>query len=131
MIIGFLGAPKRPMVEAMGMPSNMWVAWISPLDKESRMAAQLAPLMIVELMPYFLNSPFSCAITIGEQSVSAIMPKRKSGVSGLLASPIRVGIPLALGVGAGAGLAFDLLQFGSAASAAKLAPARMKSRRVR
>src|SRR6478609_5115411 len=103
---------------------------MSPLESESRIAAQLAPLMIVELMPYFLNSPFSWAITIGEQSVSAIMPKRKSGVSGLLALPIRAGIPLAAGSGAGAGLAFDLLQFGSAASAAKLAPARMNSRRV-
>ena len=29
-------------------------------------------------MPYFLKQPFSCAITIGEQSVSAIMPKRMS-----------------------------------------------------
>src|SRR6188768_1071639 len=130
MIVGFLGAPKRPIVEAIGMPINMWVAWISPFDSESRMAAQLAPLMIVELIPYFLNSPFSWAITIGEQSVSAIMPKRKSAVSGLLASPISVGMPLATGVGLGAGLAFDLLQLGSAASAAKVAPSRMKSRRV-
>src|SRR6478735_4392838 len=104
---------------------------MSPLESESRIAAQLAPLMIVELMPYFLNSPFSWAITIGEQSVSAIMPKRKSGASGSLASPINAGIPLATGLGLGAGLAFDLLQFGSAASAAKVAPSRMKSRRVR
>src|SRR6187549_3809082 len=104
---------------------------MSPLDNESRMSAQLAPLMIVELMPYFLNRPFSWAITMGEQSVSAIIPKRKSGVSGLLASPIRAGMPLATGVGLGAGLAFDLPQLGSAASAAKVAPSRMKSRRVR
>jgi hypothetical protein len=40
--------------------------------------------MTVLLMPYFLNRPFSCAITIGEQSVRAIMPKRRSGVSGAL-----------------------------------------------
>ena len=33
-------------------------------------------------MPYFLNSPFSCAITMGELSVSAIMPKRMSVTSG-------------------------------------------------
>jgi hypothetical protein len=39
-------------------------------------------------------------------------------------------MPLALGSALGAGLAFDLLQLGSAASAAKLAPARMNSRRV-
>ena len=38
--------------------------------------------MTVELMPYFLNSPFSCAMTIGEQSVSAMMPKRMSVTSG-------------------------------------------------
>src|SRR5687768_13383156 len=44
MIIGFLGEPSRPMVEAMGMPISMCVAWMSPLDSESRMAAQLAPL---------------------------------------------------------------------------------------
>src|SRR6185436_9224621 len=55
---------------------------MSPFESESRMAAQLAPFTTVELMPYFLNMPFSCAITIGEQSVSAIMPKRMSGVSG-------------------------------------------------
>src|SRR5437899_1651970 len=102
---------------------------MSPLDNESRIAAQLAPLMIVELIPYFLNSPLSWAITIGEQSVSAIMPKRKSVVSGLLASPISVGMPL--GVGFGAVLASDLLQAGKAASVAKAAPARMNSRRVR
>src|SRR3954447_22073205 len=55
---------------------------MSPFDSESRMAAQLAPLLTVELMPYFLNNPFSCAITIGEQSVRAIIPNFRSGVSG-------------------------------------------------
>ncbi len=59
MIIGFLGAPPSPIVDAMGMPISMWVAWMSPLARESRMAAQLAPLVTVELMPYFLNKPFS------------------------------------------------------------------------
>src|SRR4051812_1792965 len=92
------------------------------------MAAQLAPLMIVELMPYFLNSPFSWAITIGEQSVSAIMPKRISGVSGLLASPMSVGMPLALGLGVGLGA--GLLHAGSAATVASAAPATMKFRLV-
>src|SRR3954470_2423663 len=33
-------------------------------------------------MPHFLKRPFSCAITIGEQSVSAIMPNFIEGVSG-------------------------------------------------
>src|SRR6266480_451109 len=56
MIIGFFGEPSRPMVDAMGIPVSMWVAWMSPLDSESRMAAQLAPLATTELMPYFLNS---------------------------------------------------------------------------
>src|SRR5689334_3172394 len=88
MIIGFLGAPSRPMVEAIGMPVSMCVAWMSPFESESRMAAQLAPFTTVELMPYFLNRPRSCAITIGEQSVSAIMPKRRSGVSGALAAAL-------------------------------------------
>ena len=64
------------------MPISMCVAWMSPFDSESRMAAQLAPFTTVELMPYFLKKPFSWAITIGEQSVSAIMPKRMSVTSG-------------------------------------------------
>src|SRR6478672_3629822 len=55
---------------------------MSPFDSESRIAAQLAPFTMVALMPYFLKKPFSCATTTGEQSVSAIMPKRRSGVSG-------------------------------------------------
>ena len=80
--IGFFGDPSRPIVDAIGMPVSMCVAWMSPFDSESRMAAQLAPFTTVELMPYFLNSPFSCAITIGELSVSAMMPKRMSATSG-------------------------------------------------
>src|SRR5688572_6824333 len=99
MIIGFLGEPSRPIVEAMGMPVSMCVAWMSPFESESRMAAQLAPLITVELMPYFLNRPFSCAMTIGEQSVRAIMPKRRSGVSGALLVAVE---PCAAGVGAAA-----------------------------
>ena len=91
MIIGFLGEPSRPIVEAMGMPRSMCVAWMSPLESESRMAAQLAPFTMVALMPYFLKKPFSCAITMGEQSVSAIMPNRRSGVSGRSASPTMAG----------------------------------------
>src|SRR6187431_855123 len=43
MIIGFFGEPSRPMVEASGMPVSICVAWMSPFDRESRMAAQLAP----------------------------------------------------------------------------------------
>lgn len=46
------------------------------------MAAQLAPFVTVELIPYFLKSPFSCATTMGEQSVRAMMPKLRFGVSG-------------------------------------------------
>jgi len=36
----------------------------------------------VDSIPYFLNNPFSCAMTMGEQSVSAIMPNRIRDVSG-------------------------------------------------
>src|SRR5690242_17554817 len=71
MTMGFLGAPSRPIVEASGMPMSMCVAWLSPLARASRMAAQLAPLLIVALMPYFVKKPFSWAMTIGEQSVRA------------------------------------------------------------
>ena len=86
--IGRLGEPRSPIVEAIGMPNSMWVAWMSPLESESRIAAQLAPFRTVELMPYFLKSPFSWAITIGEQSVRAMMPKLRSVTSG--ASPAMV-----------------------------------------
>src|SRR5258707_7726446 len=82
MIIGRFGEPRRPIVEAIGMPISMCVAWISPFASASRMAAQLAPLLTVELMPYFLKKPFSCAMTIGEQSVRAIMPNLRSLTSG-------------------------------------------------
>lgn len=75
------------MVEASGMPMSMCVAWMEPLERLSRMAAQLAPLVTVELMPYFLNRPFSCAMTMGEQSVRAIMPKLRFGVSGASLAP--------------------------------------------
>jgi len=80
--IGFFGEPSRPIVDASGMPMSMWVAWIEPEERLSRIAAQFAPFVTVELMPYFLNRPFSCAMTMGEQSVSAIMPKFRFGVSG-------------------------------------------------
>ncbi len=82
MTIGFFGDPSRPMVEAIGMPISMCVACISPVDSESRMAAQLAPLLTVESMPYFLKRPFSCAMTMGEQSVRAIIPNFIAATSG-------------------------------------------------
>src|SRR5438876_971037 len=55
---------------------------MSPFESESRIAAQLAPLLTVELMPYFLKSPFSWAMTMGEQSARAMMPNFMSGCSG-------------------------------------------------
>src|SRR6187551_149111 len=55
---------------------------MEPVERLSRIAAQLAPFVTVELMPYFLKRPFSCAMTMGEQSVSAIMPKLRSVTSG-------------------------------------------------
>src|SRR4051812_22873312 len=116
MIIGFFGDPARPMVDAIGIPVSMCVAWSEPLERLSRIAAQFAPLVTVELMPYFLNNPFSCAMTIGEQSVSAIMPKLSAAVSG-----------------ASLAYAVPVQPFGSpannAATAAPLAVRRRKSRR--
>src|SRR3954469_6806589 len=55
---------------------------MSPLESESRMAAQFAPFETVDWIPYFLNRPFSCAITIGELSVSAMMPNFIFATSG-------------------------------------------------
>src|SRR6266851_9433697 len=72
--IGFTGEPARPIVEANGMPISMCVAWFSPIDSLSRITAQDASFEITESMPYFLNSPNSCPITMEEQSVSAMMP---------------------------------------------------------
>jgi hypothetical protein len=46
------------------------------------MAAQFAPLTTVDSMPWFLKNPFSWAMTMGEQSVSAIIPNRTLVVSG-------------------------------------------------
>ena len=86
MIIGFIGEPSRPMVEAKGMPNSMCVAWFSPSVSVSRIAAQDASFEIVESMPYFLNRPSSWAMTIDEQSVSAMMPKRILVVSGASAA---------------------------------------------
>src|SRR5258708_34618102 len=58
MIIGFLGEPSRPMVEAMGIPISMGVAWMSPFDRASGLAAHLAPWLTRGVGPYFLHSPF-------------------------------------------------------------------------
>ena len=46
------------------------------------MTAQEASFEMIDSMPYFLKSPNSCAITIDEQSVRAMMPNRILGVSG-------------------------------------------------
>src|SRR5687768_5467519 len=102
---------------------------MSPFESESRMAAQLAPLMIGELMPYFLNRPFSWAITIGELSVRAMKPKRKSGVSGLLLEATEE--PAAEGAGPPASAADDLLQFGKSAAAPRPSAPSMKVLRGR
>ena len=82
MIIGFTGDPTRPIVDANGIPISMCVAWFSPSDSLSRMTAHDASFEITELMPNCLKYPSSCAITIGAQSVSAMMPKRIVRVSG-------------------------------------------------
>src|SRR6478609_10014507 len=113
MTIGFFGEPARPMVDASGMPMSMCVAWMEPVERLSRMAAQLAPFVTVELMPYFLKKPFSCAMTMGEQSVSAIMPKRRSGVSGALLEAPLLALALAAGAAVSVFFASSLLQPGS------------------
>src|SRR5437016_232670 len=82
MTIGLTGDPRRPIVDAKGMPINMWVAWFSPRLILSRITAHDASLETTELIPNFLKYPSSCAITIDEQSVSAMIPKRTFGVSG-------------------------------------------------
>ena len=64
------------------MPRRRCVAWFSPRVKRSRITAHDASLEMVESMPYFLKSPSSWAMTMEEQSVSAMMPMRTLGVSG-------------------------------------------------
>src|SRR3954470_20584001 len=67
---------------------------MEPLERESRIAAQLAPFVMVALMPYFLKNPFSCAMTKGEQSVSAMMPMLIFGISGASDAPSAVAAQL-------------------------------------
>ncbi len=74
------------MVDAYGIPRSMWVAWFSPSESRSRITAHEASLEMVDSIPCFLKSPSSWAITMEEQSVSAMMPMRTWGVSGLSAA---------------------------------------------
>src|SRR5258705_10213354 len=46
------------------------------------MAAQFAPFETVDSIPHFLNKPFSWAMTMGELSVSAMIPNFIFGASG-------------------------------------------------
>ena len=80
--IGLTGDPARPIVDASGIPISMCVAWLSPIVSLSRMTAHDASFDTIESMPNFLKKPSSCAITIGAQSVSAMMPNRMVEVSG-------------------------------------------------
>jgi hypothetical protein len=82
MIIGFTGEPARPIVDASGIPRSMCVPWLSPTFILSRITAHDASFDTTELIPNFLKYPSSCAMTIGAQSVSAIMPNRMFAVSG-------------------------------------------------
>ena len=54
-IIGLTGEPPSPIVDASGIPRSMWVAWFSPSESLSRMAAHDASFDTVELMPNFLK----------------------------------------------------------------------------
>ena len=78
----FFGEPKSPIVEAKGMPKSMCVAWFSPRVNRSRITAQDASFEMIDSIPCFLNKPNSCAITIDEQSVKAMIPNRTLVVSG-------------------------------------------------
>jgi len=64
------------------MPRSKCVAWFSPSVRRSRITAHEASLEIVDSMPCFLNRPSSWAMTIDEQSVSAMIPMRTFDVSG-------------------------------------------------
>src|SRR5688572_9825938 len=55
MTIGFTGEPASPIVEAIGIPISMWVAWLSPIDSLSRMTAHDASFDTVDWMPNFLK----------------------------------------------------------------------------
>ena len=54
-IIGFTGDPASPIVEAMGMPMSMCVAWFSPSESLSRMTAHEASFETTDSMPNFLK----------------------------------------------------------------------------
>ncbi len=82
MIVGFTGEPWSPIVIAYAVPSSRCVAWFSPSVRRSRMTAHDASFEIVDSIPYFLKRPSSWAMTIDEQSVSAMMPRRIFGCSG-------------------------------------------------
>jgi hypothetical protein len=80
--IGFTGEPARPIVDANGMPRSMCVAWFSPIDSLSRITAHDASFEMTASIPNCLKYPSSCAITIEEQSVNAMIPNRTVLVSG-------------------------------------------------
>ena len=52
------------------------------IGEGSRIAAQFAPFATTALIPCFLKKPFSWAMTIGELSVSAMIPNLISLSSG-------------------------------------------------
>ena len=53
--IGFTGDPASPIVDAKGIPRSMCVAWFSPSDSLSLIAAHDASFEITESMPNFLK----------------------------------------------------------------------------
>src|SRR5579884_2168933 len=55
MTIGLTGDPRRPIVDAKGIPISMWVAWFSPRFILSRMTAHEASFETTELIPNFLK----------------------------------------------------------------------------
>ena len=68
--------PPTPVYTENGIEYKQCAPSNSPVKILSRTFAQDDSLVTTTSTPYFLNSPNSFAITIGEQSVSGINPNR-------------------------------------------------------
>ncbi|MNX25118.1 hypothetical protein D3C86_551590 [compost metagenome] len=68
--------PPTPVYTENGIEYKQCAPSNSPVRILSRTFAQDDSLVTTTSTPYFLNSPNSFAITIGEQSVSGINPNR-------------------------------------------------------
>ena len=82
MTSGLCSVPSLPTAAATGMPKSMCAAWALPLKSPSRLAVQLPNLATLEVMPYRWKNFFSCATTIGAQSVNGRIPNVRWSTSG-------------------------------------------------